>query len=92
MSLIRAHLFVSGRVQGVFYRDQTQRQANARGVAGWVRNLPDGRVEVVLEGEETAVQEIIAWCHRGPPNAYVTDVRAALEAIQGEPGGFRVRY
>lgn len=92
MSQIRAHVFVSGRVQGVFYRDQTQRQANARGVAGWVRNLPDGRVEAVLEGEEKAVQDLLAWCQRGPANAYVTGVEVAYEAVQGELGGFRVRY
>jgi len=59
---VRAHVFVSGRVQGVFFRHETRREARMRGVKGWVRNLPDGRVEAVFEGEEEAVKELIEFC------------------------------
>ncbi|MFN2166037.1 MAG: acylphosphatase [Anaerolineae bacterium] len=90
--IVRTHVYVSGHVQGVFYRDQTQRQANARGVAGWVRNLPDGRVEAVFEGESDAVQHMVDWCWRGPPNAYVTNVEVRNEVPTGQLGGFSVRY
>lgn len=88
----RAHVFVSGHVQGVFFRDTTRRQALARGVTGWVRNLYDGRVEAVFEGEAQAVQEMVAWCHQGPPHAYVTDVQVAYEPYTGEFTTFRVSY
>lgn len=89
---VRAHVYVSGHVQGVFYRDQAQRQASARGVAGWVRNLPDGRVEAVFEGEPVAVQHMVDWCWRGPPNAYVTNVEVMNEVPLGTLVGFSVRY
>ena len=78
----RAHVFVSGHVQGVFFRGHTQRRANALNVTGWVRNLPDGRVEVVVEGEESAVRRVVSWCREGPPNALVTDVHVELPAVQ----------
>ncbi len=92
MTNIRAHVIVSGHVQGVFYRDTTQRQANANGVTGWVRNLPDGRVEAVFEGEEQAVRRLIDWCWRGPPHAYVTDVEVTIEPYSGAFSGFSVRW
>lgn len=92
MANTRAHVYVSGRVQGVFYRDYAQRQARAHGVTGWVRNLRDGRVEAVFEGEEEAVRKMVAWCHRGSPNAYVTDVQVEYEPYRGEFKNFRVRY
>jgi acylphosphatase len=92
MTAIRVHILISGHVQGVFYRASTQRQAHALGVRGWVRNLPDGRVEAVFEGEEAAVQRMIAWCRSGPPNAYVTDVDVRYEPFAGESTGFNVRY
>lgn len=90
--IARAHVYVSGHVQGVFYRDYAQRQANARGVTGWVRNLPDGRVEAVFEGEPGAVQYMVDWCWRGPPNAYVTNVEVMTEVPSGQSRGFSVRY
>lgn len=89
---MRVHVTIDGHVQGVFFRDRTQRQANARGVAGWVRNLPDGRVEAVFEGEESAVQQLVAWCHQGPPNAYVTGVDSRAEVATGEFRTFSIRY
>ena len=92
MTSIRAHVFVSGHVQGVFYRASAQRQANALSVKGWARNLYDGRVEAVFEGEQAAVERMLAWCRAGPPNAYVTDVDVRYEPFTGEFTGFGVRY
>jgi acylphosphatase len=92
VAISRVHVIISGHVQGVFFRDKTQRQATVRGVAGWVRNLPDGRVEAVFEGEESAVQQLVSWCHEGPPNAYVTDVVSRSEPATGEFRTFSVRY
>ena len=80
---IRAHVFVSGRVQGVYYRATTRDTARERGVDGWVRNLDDGRVEAVFEGTEAAVESMIEWCHAGSPEARVDDVSAEY----GDPDG-----
>jgi acylphosphatase len=88
----RAHLLISGRVQGVFYRTNTKDQAERLGLFGWVRNLPDGRVEAVFEGEKSAIEEMIGWCHKGPPGAKVTDVRVKWEEYRGEFDDFRIRY
>jgi len=82
-SLIRAHVVVSGRVQGVFFRAETQKTAQAHGVTGWVKNLPDGRVEAVFEGTEDAVNAVVAWCHTGPPYAVVTEVSVTREDYTG---------
>ena len=91
MAGIRAHIFVSGRVQGVFYRSNTRRKALGLGLTGWVRNLPDGRVEVVAEGEENQVDELIRWCGMGPPRAAVTNLEVKRETYTGEFETFRVR-
>ena len=80
---IRAHVFVSGRVQGVGYRYSTMDEAERLGVNGWVRNLSDGRVEAVFEGSRTAVEEMIRWCHRGPTAAVVKDVAVEYEEPEG---------
>ena len=88
--MIRRRLLVRGRVQGVFYRDTCQREARARGVRGWVANRPDGAVEVVLEGEPSAVDAVLAWCRRGPDGAHVEGVDVSEEEPQGE-ASFRVR-
>ena len=80
---IRAHVFVSGRVQGVYYRATTRDTARGRGVDGWVRNLDDGRVEAVFEGTAGDVESMVEWCHTGSPNARVDDV----EVEYGEPTG-----
>lgn len=87
---IRARVLVSGRVQGVYYRANTRDAARARNVDGWVRNLDDGRVEAVFEGPETAVEEMIEWCHTGSPAATVNGVDTSYEEPQGE-SGFSVR-
>lgn len=86
----RAHVFVSGRVQGVYYRATTRDTARERGVDGWVKNLDDGRVEAVFEGERSAVEEMVEWCHTGSPQARVED----LEVTYGTPeglDGFEIR-
>ncbi len=82
---VRVHVFVEGRVQGVWFRDSAWREATRLGVAGWVRNLQDGRVEAVYEGSSEAVEEMLAWTNRGPERAYVTE----LEIHDEEPSGER---
>ena len=77
----RAHVFVSGRVQGVFFRQKTKQQAESLGVNGWVRNLPDGRVEAVFEGEEEAVKALVEYCHHGPSSARVKNVDVNYENL-----------
>jgi len=91
VTAIRVHLYVSGRVQGVFYRSNTRRKALELGLTGWVRNLPDGRVEAVVEGEEGQVEKLIQWCRRGPPLAAVTGLEVARETPTGEFTTFGVR-
>jgi acylphosphatase len=86
----RAHVFVSGLVQGVFFRVETSRLARSRGLAGWVRNLPDGRVEAVLEGPGQAVASMLEWMRNGPRGAAVSSVEVSWEDPEGERG-FRVR-
>ena len=85
-ALIRRRALVSGRVQGVFFRDQTRRLALQHGVAGTVRNLADGRVEIVAEGSPAAVDELLAWAAEGPPRARVDDVTTVEEEPTGLSG------
>lgn len=79
MELIRAHVWISGRVQGVGYRMTAAKMATHLELKGWVRNLTDGRVEAVFEGEEAAIESMLRWCHNGPPAAIVEQVRASYE-------------
>jgi acylphosphatase len=88
---VRAHLHVAGRVQGVWYRESARRTATELGVRGWVRNLPDGRVEAVAEGPRAAVERFIAWCHLGPPAADVSGVDVDWEAPSGTFADFSRR-
>lgn len=88
----RAHIFVSGRVQGVFYRARTRETALAHGLTGWVRNCADGRVEVLMEGEKENVTRVISWCRQGPPAAYVADVETLWEEPTGEFFDFTIKY
>ena len=83
---IRRHVWVDGRVQGVWFRETCRRLAAEVGVAGWVRNRADGRVEAVFEGTTAAVSEMVAWCRSGPPRAMVVDVQVLDEAPVGESG------
>jgi acylphosphatase len=85
---VRVHVFVTGYVQGVFYRHSTAQRARARGLTGWVRNLRDGRVELVAEGDQAAVEDLIGWCHSGPPHATVEQVEVSWEQATGEFDGF----
>lgn len=87
---IRRRAVVHGRVQGVFFRDTTRRMAASRGVAGWVRNNPDGTVEAAFEGPPDAVDVLIAFCREGPRGAVVDHVDVSEEEPQGE-SAFRVR-
>lgn len=90
MSEIRRRVVVSGRVQGVYYRDSCRSVARRLGVRGWVRNLTDGTVEIVGEGPAESVEQLVDWCRDGPPHAVVRDVRVTDEQPVGE-AEFRVR-
>jgi acylphosphatase len=81
--LVRKHVWVSGRVQGVWFRHACAERARRLHVAGWVRNCPDGRVEAVFEGDGAAVAEMAAWCQHGPERARVTDVVETEEPPRG---------
>jgi acylphosphatase len=81
---VRAHVFVSGRVQGVFYRAETRDRARTRRLGGWVRNCADGRVEAVFEGPRPQVESIIDWCWRGPRFAHVEAVDVSWEEPVGQ--------
>lgn len=87
---VRAHVFVSGRVQGVFFRATTRDTAQEEGVDGWVRNLDDGRVEAVFEGDDAAVESMIEFCHEGSPAANVTNAEVEYEEPTGLDG-FEIR-
>ena len=89
---VRAHAIISGRVQGVFYRMETKRAADGIGVFGWVRNLRDGTVEALFEGDKDRVEAALAWCQQGPPHANVSDVKVTWEDYTGEFRKFDVRY
>lgn len=86
----RIHIFVSGVVQGVFFRDHTRRGAETLGVVGWVRNLSDGRVEAVAEGPEEALQAFLSHVRRGAPRSRVDSLEVAWEPFQGESSDFRI--
>lgn len=81
---VRAHVWVTGKVQGVFFRSETTQLARVNGIKGWVRNLRDGRLEAVFEGERDVVETMIGWCGRGPVLARVDDVEVVWEAPQNE--------
>lgn len=88
----RAHIFVSGWVQGVFFRDQTQKWANSLSVTGWVRNLKDGRVEVMAEGDKEKVEDLISQLKQGPSLARVENVDVDWEDYKGEFEDFSVTH
>jgi acylphosphatase len=88
----RAQVIISGRVQGVFFRASTRDQALRLGLNGWVRNLPNGDVEALFEGDSKAVAQMLLWCHQGPPYAAVQKVDVRYEPFIGDQQGFRVVY
>jgi len=85
-ALTRLHVFVEGRVQGVCFRYEAQREATRLGIQGWARNLPDGRVEAVYEGQREAVEEMLTWTQHGPEYAHVATVHIRDEVPRGESG------
>jgi acylphosphatase len=87
----RAHVYVSGRVQGVFFRDSAREKAQQLGLNGWVKNLPDGRVEALFEGPSERVRQMVRWCEQGPSRAEVEDVETEFEASEGDLMSFEVR-
>lgn len=88
---VRAHVLVSGRVQGVYFRANTKARADRLGVRGWVRNLPDGRVEAVFEGPRPQVEECLEWCRRGPQGARVDHLEVRWEAPENRWREFFIR-
>ncbi len=90
VAMIRRHVKISGRVQGVFFRDACQRKATEIGVAGWVRNAPDGTVEAIFEGEPGVIEAMCDWCCSGPEQARVEHIDITDEEPQGDTS-FEVR-
>lgn len=90
MAKISAHVYIEGRVQGVFFRQNTKRKAISIGVKGWIRNLDDGRVEAVFEGEEAAVKSLVDFSGKGPIGASVTKITVDWEPFQDKFGSFEV--
>jgi len=90
MTKICVHCYISGRVQGVFYRASTKSEASNLGLSGWVKNLPDGRVEALVCGEENIVNQLIKWMHTGPAGAKVSKVDTTLETWQEDFVSFNV--
>ena len=89
---VRAHAIITGIVQGVFFRMETQRAAEMNEVEGWVRNKRDGAVEAVFEGDRQDVEAVIDWCRQGPERAIVHDVVVEWEDYTGDCGGFHITY
>jgi len=88
----RAHLIIEGRVQGVFFRDTTRREAVGLGLRGWVKNRFDGSVEVIAEGPKDKVENLVQWCRQGPPAARVTEINRIDEEFTGEFDAFRIVF
>lgn len=87
----RAHVFIRGKVQGVYFRQNTKQVATKHKVNGWVRNLLDGRVEAIFEGDNIDVNKVIEWCHVGPPNSIVDDVEVSFEKDNDEFASFTIK-
>ena len=92
MAKMRVRVWIKGRVQGVFFRAYTRDAAVGEGVTGWVRNLPDGRVEAVFEGDADKVRRMVAWCHEGSPLGRVDHVESKEEVYQGNFDRFEITY
>jgi acylphosphatase len=88
----RVHVYISGRVQGVFFRAETQRAAISLHLTGWVRNMEDGRVEAVFEGEDRNIDQMLAWCHTGPRQARVDQVIIEEEPFAADYPNFKIDY
>jgi acylphosphatase len=92
MSNVRVHLIIEGRVQGVWFRDSTRREAVALGITGWVKNRRDGGVELVAEGPEDRIKKLVAWCRHGPPAAQVSQVTETSEEWRNAYGSFDIVF
>jgi acylphosphatase len=92
MEYLRAQVVIHGLVQGVFFRASARDEAVRLGVGGWVRNLHDGTVQALFEGEKKKVEELVGWCHRGPSGARVSKVDISWEPYRGEHKRFDIRY
>ncbi|MFM8658867.1 MAG: acylphosphatase [Candidatus Nitrosotenuis sp.] len=92
MAKQRVHLFIKGKVQGVFFRQAMKVTAKKNNATGWVKNLKDGRVEATIEGEDLDVSNVVEWCHAGPANARVEDVEIKNDKFKGEFEKFEVLY
>lgn len=88
----RVHLLISGKVQGVFFRASTRKVANEIGVTGWVRNVPNGMVEVVAEGRKNQLDRLIEFCKKGPEGAKVEDIEINWEKYKGEFKDFEIKF
>jgi len=88
----RIHIIIKGRVQGVFFRAQAKRQAQIFNITGWIKNNPDGSVELIAEGEEDNLNQLQAWCTKGPDIAKVENIKAKQEEYKGEFTTFSVKY
>ena len=89
---IRVHIYASGLVQGVFFRDNTRQKAQELGVFGWIKNLPDGKVEIIVEGEKKKVKELIEWIKEGPGLVRIDNLDLEEEDYQGEFESFGIKY
>lgn len=87
---IRVHIFIRGKVQGVYYRQNTLQKAQELGIFGWVRNLSDGRVEAIMEGSKINIEKMLAWCKEGPVGANVEDVEIIYEEYKNEFSTFDI--
>ena len=92
MEKVRVHVFIDGRVQGVFFRANTREEANLLGLTGWVKNCWDGRVDAVFEGERDKVEQVLKWCQKGPPGAMVRNVEVNWEDPTDEFDTFSIEY
>ncbi len=88
----RLHVLIEGRVQGVWFRDSTRTEAQKLDLTGWVRNLADGRVEAVFEGDEETLNRILTWCRQGSPNSRVDRVEQEWSEATGQFSEFRITY
>ena len=88
----RVHIYISGEVQGVFFRDSLKEKADQLKVNGWAKNTSDGKVEAVLEGEEQAVQQLVEWCKEGSSAAKVKNIKIVDEEVEGKLNEFEVNY
>jgi len=91
MDKARVHIYVAGKVQNVFYRNFIKRKASTLNVTGWVKNISDGRVEAVLEGEKDKIEELVNWAKKGPMFAKVDEIEVISEEYKGEFDNFEIR-